>query len=335
MVRARCSSQERTPVATPIPPTSSAVSPDERRGRRRRGRGSASTPGWPSDASRTRQPPSAKGWARSSSAKRPRASAPGGRAVAYLVGHEAAGLHQAAAASAASGTMARGPSTAALATLSGSPVDRRRVARSGPRRGAPRRRPAGPAAPPPPGPAPAGNGPGVRRLAQRAGRFEREFTVEGVGAVHRLQLHQRPLARGRHGHGAHDDHLAQPGRRARRSSARLLRHRPVGTRDLQIPAEDPGAVRRQPRLDGGAQACPRPRWRRRRARGRPERSAGPRRRRAAPAWRSANRCAGQKRAWPRARSPVVFVERRCAHAATVPASGHARSQTISPSSIRT
>ena len=119
MLRARASSQARTPVATPMPPTSRAVSPTRVMNRLAWSM-KRWMPGAACAAVRMRQPVSGKAWRTAATAAA--SSAPAGRAARSRCWSSEPGWISPVAGRSASAIMARGPNSAVVATRSGSPV---------------------------------------------------------------------------------------------------------------------------------------------------------------------------------------------------------------------
>ena len=257
MVRARASSQARTPLATPMPPTSSEVSPTRVRNRLVWSMNRV-TPGAASRGSRMRQPGVGKRGAQVVGQRRHRGrrrqasaaarNAPWSRATIRPVCRQRGGE-----------ISTRGPSMAGVATRSGS---RQRAARRGTWQcpAAPCRPDAGPADPARPD-RPAGRnarrvGAKRRRPPAAAGR-QRRGADQRPGGVDRLQLDQLPLARGRDQHRAHLHHVGD--RRAPRAqpvAQRVGQGLRAGV-DLQIAAQQRAAVGGQAGVDGRAQGADR------------------------------------------------------------------------------
>ncbi|WP_375293309.1 hypothetical protein [Siccirubricoccus sp. G192] len=103
-----------------------------------------------------------------------------------------------------------------------------------------------------------------RAGGKRHRRVQHQFTIEGIGGIHRLQLHQQPVLGGRYGigapgggdqHGAERHHLGGRAAAGGDPGADLRPRRAGAAADLDIAAEDAGAIRGQPGLQPGPQGA--------------------------------------------------------------------------------
>ena len=250
MDRARASSQARTPVATPMPPTSRAVSPARVRKAAARSR-KRFTPGSAASAVRTRQP-SLGEVARAALRRSGCGVDTFGQADAQFVLQQAAGLHQCGGPPGCRGIIsARGPKSAGVATLSG----------SAPTTAAHRASCASPIRTRSPGLRPSRSATSGSSAtlpgASAHRRVQHQRAIERIGSVHRLQLDQHPLTARRDEHRPHrgdGGHRRRRGPRPRRADSGAG---PGAAAHLDIAAEDARAIRLQPGLDAGPQGADR------------------------------------------------------------------------------